>query len=44
MIIDKLYMQGVTESEVAKQLEMSQQAVSKWKKKMLHQLSQTMNL
>lgn len=44
MIIDKLYMQGMTESEVARQLEMSQQAVSKWKKRMLQQLSQTMNL
>ena len=43
-ILDRLYIQDLTEAEVAMQLHISQQAVSKWKKKMLQQLSQTMNL
>ncbi|WP_445322068.1 terminase gpP N-terminus-related DNA-binding protein [Paenibacillus sp. FSL M7-0420] len=39
-----LYLQGMTEDEVAAQLKMSQQGVNKWKRKMLQQLSQTVNL
>lgn len=42
-IIHKLYIEELTEAEVAAQLHISQQAVSKWKKKMIQQLSQTMN-
>lgn len=42
-ILHKLYIEDLSEVEVAKQLQMSQQAVSKWKKKMLHQLSQMMS-
>lgn len=38
-IIEKIYLQGLTEVEVAKQLNISQQAVNKWKRKMLAQLS-----
>jgi len=40
-ILLKLYMEDQTEAEVASQLNISQQAVNKWKKKMLQQLSQT---
>ncbi|RRJ64201.1 sigma-70 family RNA polymerase sigma factor [Paenibacillus oralis] len=43
-ILHKLYIQELTEAEVAAQLQISQQAVSKWKKKMLQQLSQIANL
>ena len=43
LIIDKLYLQDQTESEVARQLNMSQQAVNKWKRKMIQQLSRTVN-
>lgn len=43
VIIYKLYIQDQTESEVARQLRISQQAVNKWKRKMIHQLSQTVN-
>lgn len=42
-IISQLYLFEQTESEVANQLNMTQQAVNKWKKKMLRKLSQTMN-
>ncbi|WP_235847724.1 hypothetical protein [Paenibacillus tuaregi] len=35
-------MENRTEKEVACQLKISQQAVSKWKKKMIQQLSRTM--
>lgn len=42
-IIHKLYIQDQTESEVALQLNMSQQAVNKWKRKMITQLSRTVN-
>lgn len=42
-IIYKLYIEDLTESQVAQQLHISQQAVSKWKKKMLQKLSQTVN-
>ncbi|SMF90293.1 RNA polymerase sigma factor, sigma-70 family [Paenibacillus uliginis N3/975] len=43
LIIYKLYIQDQTESEVALQLNMSQQAVNKWKRKMIEQLSQTVS-
>ncbi|OAB32944.1 hypothetical protein PGLA_26035 [Paenibacillus glacialis] len=43
IILYKLYIQDQTESEVARQLQMSQQAVNKWKRKMIHKLSQTAN-
>lgn len=43
LIIFKLYVQDQTESEVALQLNISQQAVNKWKRKMIEQLSQTMS-
>lgn len=42
-IIDQIYIQGLTEAEVAKNLQMSQQAVNKWKRKMIQQLSQIVN-
>ncbi|MGW7159811.1 RNA polymerase sigma factor [Paenibacillus taichungensis] len=42
-ILNKVYIEGHTEEEVAKHLNMSQQAVNKWKKRMLKQLSQRMN-
>ncbi len=42
-ILVKLYLLGLTEAEVAKQLNISQQAVNKWKKRMLRQLYLTMN-
>ncbi|MEK8130553.1 sigma factor-like helix-turn-helix DNA-binding protein [Paenibacillus filicis] len=38
-IIRKLFIEEKTEAEVAKQLNISQQAVNKWKKKMIQQLS-----
>lgn len=38
LLIDELYFQGVTESELAKRLGISQQAVSKRKRKILKQL------
>lgn len=44
VILQKLYLQDMTEAEVAAQLHMSQQGVNKWKRKMLQQLSQTANL
>lgn len=40
-IIYKLYIQDQTESEIARELHISQQAVNKWKKKMMQRLSQT---
>ncbi|HBF2207823.1 sigma factor-like helix-turn-helix DNA-binding protein [Paenibacillus aceti] len=43
IIIDKLYLQGLSEVEVARQLNISQQAVNKWKRKMILQLSQMVN-
>lgn len=39
-IIEKIYLQGFSEAEVAQQLNISQQAVNKWKKKMLRHISQ----
>lgn len=43
LILHKLYIQDQTEAEVSKELNLSQQAVNKWKRKMLQQLSQTVN-
>ncbi|WP_438496217.1 sigma factor-like helix-turn-helix DNA-binding protein [Paenibacillus sp. IHBB 3054] len=43
-ILYKIYLEDMTEIEVAKELKISQQAVSKWKRKMIQQLSQTVNL
>lgn len=42
-IIEAIYIEGVTEKQVAKQLNMSQQGVNKWKRKMLKELSQMIN-
>ncbi|HBU83672.1 MULTISPECIES: RNA polymerase sigma factor [Paenibacillus] len=42
-ILHKVYIEGHTEAEVAQHLNMSQQAVNKWKKRMLKRLSQRMN-
>ncbi|WP_028559920.1 sigma factor-like helix-turn-helix DNA-binding protein [Paenibacillus pinihumi] len=42
-IMYRLYIQDQTESEVARQLNLSQQAVNKWKRKMIQQLSRTVN-
>ncbi|WP_236570686.1 sigma factor-like helix-turn-helix DNA-binding protein [Paenibacillus sp. An7] len=42
-ILYKLYVEDLIEKEVALQLNMSQQAVNKWKRKMLQQLLQTVN-
>lgn len=42
-IVQKVYLQGLTESEVAKQFSISQQAVNKWKQKTLKQLYQIAN-
>lgn len=43
VIIYRLYLQDQTESEVARQLNMSQQAVNRWKQRMIRQLSQIVN-
>lgn len=43
LVIYKLYIQDHTESEVARELNISQQAVNRWKRKMINQLSQTVN-
>jgi len=42
-IIEKLYFQNLTEEEIAQHLNISQQAVSKCKRKMIQLLSQTAN-
>ncbi|WP_338553632.1 sigma factor-like helix-turn-helix DNA-binding protein [Paenibacillus sp. KS-LC4] len=42
-IIQELYLQGKTEAQAAKALNMSQQAVNKWKQKTLKQLCQMMS-
>jgi len=39
-VLSKIYLEGYTESEVALKLNISQQAVNKWKRKMLNLLSQ----
>lgn len=43
LILYKLFFQDLTEAEVARQLRISQQGVNKWKRKMISQLSRTMN-
>lgn len=43
IIIYKLYIQDQTESEVARELNISQQAVNRWKRRMINQLSQTVS-
>ncbi|MBX4151109.1 hypothetical protein K1X09_27750 [Paenibacillus lautus] len=42
-IIYKLFIEDLTEVEVAKQLHISQQAVNRWKRKMIQKLSQIAN-
>ncbi|SEG47024.1 hypothetical protein [Paenibacillus sp. UNC499MF] len=42
-VLHELYILDKTEAQVAKDLNMSQQAVNKWKRKMLRFLSQTKN-
>ncbi len=42
-ILKKIYWEGLTEAEVARQLKISQQGVNKWKKKLIQRLSRTMN-
>ncbi|SFF41904.1 Protein of unknown function [Paenibacillus algorifonticola] len=42
-VIHELYLQDKTEAQVAKALNMSQQAVNKWKQKTLKQLCQMMS-
>ena len=42
-VLKKIYLEGYTEADVARQLEISQQAVNRWKNKMLKRLSQTVN-
>jgi DNA-directed RNA polymerase specialized sigma subunit len=42
-IIFKLFMQDKTEGEVARELNMTQQGVSKWKRKMLQEMSRMMS-
>lgn len=42
-IIYKLFIEDLTETEVAKQLHISQQAVNRWKRKMIQQLSRIAN-
>lgn len=42
-ILNKIYLQDRTESEVARELKISQQAVNKWKRKMLKELFLIMN-
>lgn len=44
LIMHKLYVKDRTEAEVSKELNLSQQAVNKWKQKMLRQLFQSINL
>lgn len=41
-IISKIYLQDKTEGEVARELNMSQQGVNKWKRKMIKELSRMM--
>ncbi|RUT45289.1 DUF1492 domain-containing protein [Paenibacillus anaericanus] len=42
-IIYKIYIQDKTEGEVARELNMSQQGVNKWKRKMIQELSRMMS-
>ncbi|AIQ32671.1 MULTISPECIES: RNA polymerase sigma factor [Paenibacillus] len=41
-LLIKIYFQNLSEAEIAKQYHISQQAVNKWKRKMIQKLSQTM--
>lgn len=43
-IIHDLFIQDKTESQLARELSISQQAVNKWKRKMIHLLSQKLSL
>ncbi|MFC9773937.1 sigma-70 RNA polymerase sigma factor region 4 domain-containing protein [Paenibacillus chitinolyticus] len=43
IVLHELFIQDKTEAQVAKDLNMTQQAVNKWKRKMLRFLSQTKN-
>lgn len=43
-IIYELYINDKTEAEIAQDLQISQQAVNKWKRKMIQQLSQMRSL
>ncbi|WP_342553772.1 sigma factor-like helix-turn-helix DNA-binding protein [Paenibacillus sp. FSL R7-0652] len=43
IILQKIYLEGYTEADVAHELGISQQAVNRWKNKMLKTLSQTAN-
>ncbi|WP_334073423.1 MULTISPECIES: sigma-70 family RNA polymerase sigma factor [Paenibacillus] len=43
LIIYKLYLQDKTEREVALELNMTQQGVNKWKRKMIQELSRMMS-
>ncbi|WP_151733463.1 sigma-70 family RNA polymerase sigma factor [Paenibacillus tengchongensis] len=42
-VIHEIYVNDKTETQVARELQISQQAVSKWKKKMIGELYQKMN-
>jgi DNA-directed RNA polymerase specialized sigma subunit len=42
-IVKRLYLDGYTEKEVATELQLSQQAVSKWKKKAFKTIRENMN-
>jgi RNA polymerase sigma factor (sigma-70 family) len=42
-ILQKIYLEGLTEAEVARQLNISQQGVHKWKRKLIQRLSQIAN-
>ncbi|WP_348625380.1 sigma-70 family RNA polymerase sigma factor (plasmid) [Paenibacillus peoriae] len=42
LVIQKIYIEDKTEVQVAKELHITQQAVSKWKRKILNQLYQTL--
>lgn len=43
VIIQNIYMEDKTEAQVAQELQMTQQAVNKWKKNMLKRLYRTMS-
>jgi RNA polymerase sigma factor (sigma-70 family) len=42
-VLREIFIYGKTESQVAKELKITQQAVNKWKKKALNKLSQTVS-
>ena len=43
-IVKRLYLNGYTEKEVANELQISQQAVSKWKKKAFKSIREKVNM